>query len=375
MAVQQTSSRSVASAPTRLTFTSEETDNSGSAYLNNSISLLTSSRGVIKSCFVSVLSRCVDKLNMLAGMYASVAALPVVKEITYLSTQERYGGVSENNYDNFSLGAVYTDVHKFQKEVALILYLLELFIEEARKWGTVTVGNEAMRTLERMRKEEDEIMDCGREKQRILNSMKSALRNERDLSVGVMHTYNSSIRDTHGSGLDEMERVVTEVNYVKMWEEARYEQNLEKLQKTEAAYRVVLATMQWKINLEQTCHEQLEKFILESQQDYMDNIQYLMDSYDAAFEQKETQLYDLKQMIEKQRNDFESLNTEYKRRAQLIEELLEMKRKKREEKLLLAQQTAAVVKIQCWWREVMIRRKNRKQKKNKGKRNGKGKKR
>ena len=78
----------------------------------------------------------------------------------------------------------------------------------------------------------------------------------------------------------------------------------------------------------------------------MDNIQYLMDSYDAAFEQKETQLYDLKQMIEKQRNDFESLNTEYKRRAQLIEELLEMKRKKREEKLLLAQQTAAVVKIQ-----------------------------
>ena len=116
----------------------------------------------------------------------------------------RYGGVSESNYDNFSLGAVYTDVHKFQKEVALILHLLELFIEEARKWGTVTVGNEAMRTLERMRKEEDEIMDCGREKQRILNSMKSALRNERDLSVGVMHTYNSSIRDTHGSGLDEM---------------------------------------------------------------------------------------------------------------------------------------------------------------------------
>ncbi|RZC40746.1 IQ domain-containing protein G-like, partial [Asbolus verrucosus] len=137
-----------------------------------------------------------------------------------------------------------------------------------------------------------------------------------------------------------------EVKFVKRWQYARHEQNRLRLKKKESDYYNTTINMQWEMELEKRCHKEFEEYIVESQKDYMDEIQNWMDQYETDLENRETDIFNLKMEVEQLIDKQEVMKAEYEERAQAIEQWLEYKRKKQEAEERMALETWAACKIQ-----------------------------
>ncbi|KAH0809928.1 hypothetical protein GEV33_012864 [Tenebrio molitor] len=285
-----------------------------------------------------------DGLCILTKVYASFVKKFNVSNLEYQSVEARFA--QSTDYGSYRIGNYYTDMHKLQKEIAIIQFLLDSLMSEVKRYGTFTLITEYMENLQNMREDEETLMEELREKSKLIDYIRCAHVKEKQLSSSVVTAYNNSIRETLRVYEEATEYALTEVNFVQKWQDARYEQNLLKLQLQESNFSSTAETMRWEIELEERCHEELEDYITESQQDYIDEIQIWMEQYEVALENKESQIYNMKMEIEKLNDEHERLQIDYDDRTREIEDWLEYKRKKEEEEKLLMLQTWAAMKIQ-----------------------------
>ncbi|KAF5272798.1 hypothetical protein FQA39_LY07825 [Lamprigera yunnana] len=146
------------------------------------------------------------------------------------------------------------------------------------------------------------------------------------------------------------------LKYVKDWEESRLDQNDSQLDYAERAYMKIINHYKNDIDKEMRISAEIESFILEVQQDHTQSIQQWMERYDAEIEVRDMEIQIMKGNRETQLDRIQKLSELFEIHRVEIEEYLVEREKIRQNEEIKQTQLKAAIKIQAWWRGVMVRK-------------------
>jgi hypothetical protein len=129
------------------------------------------------------------------------------------------------------------------------------------------------------------------------------------------------------------------------------------------------------IEQEKKVHEKVTEFLIRQRELLEQKIQDWMTKYEEDTESKSAQLEALKQQRTQDLDRFEELVGKYEELERKVEEYKLAKQKEAEEKKIKSEQNRAAVRLQRWWRRIMVTRNYEQlEKKAQKKRKGSGKK-
>ncbi|KAK4872348.1 hypothetical protein RN001_014377 [Aquatica leii] len=171
-----------------------------------------------------------------------------------------------------------------------------------------------------------------------------------------------------------------QMQYLNSWEETRQNQHTSKFLINQNMFEKVIDDVRLNLECEERVHCEVNAYIEENMADLREQLAYWTDMYDVSIEDIEDKVRKMKETAEEHYNahaDFVSL---YQSREKEIQEWNEYKALQQLEEQLVERQIMAAIKIQAWWRGVMVRRylgpykflkKLKKRKKGKPKKKGK----
>ncbi|CAL7952208.1 unnamed protein product [Xylocopa violacea] len=148
-----------------------------------------------------------------------------------------------------------------------------------------------------------------------------------------------------------------ELEYVTEWEKARYEQNslrrdmeIEKLEK-------ILNVQRMREKNEQRIYDELTRFLLQETAMLEKKTKEWEKRYDSEKQMYEKEIQHLHSEIKTRRKEFDELKEEYRCNQEFIDMYLAEKEAVRSEMEQRERMQKSAIKIQAWWRGVMVRRK------------------
>lgn len=174
---------------------------------------------------------------------------------------------------------------------------------------------------------------------------------------------------------DEIETILfdntVKKRYIENWENARIEQGFMVCDKNETEQLDIINKYKSEIEKEIRINSELVSYILENQKDIEEGIDNWTRRYETELEERQTEIQVLKDRREEQQKRYEEMLRTYDEHAQAITEYLALKERKRLEGIRNAKRLDASIRIQAWWRGLMVRLQlgpfNPKKKKKKGK--------
>lgn len=162
-----------------------------------------------------------------------------------------------------------------------------------------------------------------------------------------------------------------ECKYVKKSTENDLAQNLARCTLEENNLKIERERCTNLLDEEETSHHEMVKFLGLNQEKLMDDLENWNNKCDTEIDNKDNELKGLKKDKEKKQSDFEELNLNFASyKAVVVEDRTEKERIKRE-LAELEKQMNSCIKIQSWWRGVMVRKGLGEFKKKKGGKGGK----
>lgn len=358
----------------------ENSENSGATVSEESASK-TVVPPLIAAAFTNLLYDAVDQLELLG----SIANFPtnVEQEIVYKTPHERFSKMYKTHiYDPSTIEPVGVALSKqklvkFQKDRLYVEKVMGQVIYELQKSRSFDGLLERLEEHKRSKEDEEELLQEAKDKKKEVRNLKKMLDNEN----GVMKDKIRKINEEIGRLKDEIEELTSETKikhkYIQGWENSRIEMNQINLLNQEEYYSNQIKSYTSEIEREERVHTEVELFLIETMKEYEEQILVWMEKYDQELEEKETDIQVLKEKREEQFIKLENLAKLYDKHKIEIEEYLVVREKRRQEQEKFEKMVQATLRIQSWWRGIMVRKclgPYRKKKPKKGKGNKKGKK-
>ncbi|KAJ8922106.1 hypothetical protein NQ315_004038 [Exocentrus adspersus] len=328
-----------------------------------------------------ILHECIDQLYILRNINTQDNANFGNTSVEYLSIADRYMGTERHS--EFRINWTINNYEKLARDIHAIIHVITECRDEIGTEGRFKDLTWASKVMKKMLEDEKQLIEKKDRNDKYIVELRKKCEEERLKNIRTIEATNADIQRLRFEVEDLQVYTTNEYTYFENWERARREQNAESCRLNEKFYQNIIDTMKKRVERDQRCHMELESYIEESKNDYLDAIQYWMKHYDEEVERRETEMINLKTDMEKLIEDHALLQQKYDAHKAEIEDWLAYKKKKQEKEELEALQQWAAVKIQArgndtaWWRGVMFRKKlgpYRKKKKGKGKDAKKGKK-
>lgn len=223
-----------------------------------------------------------------------------------------------------------------------------------------------------IQKEED-----GRKRVRQLNKMIQEVKVEKELELQQRNEMISHLKDQ----LQEMKaKSNMEGKYIKKCAEVAVAQTQKRCMLTEKELKEEVEKLQKKIDEENRANAEIESYLRTHTQDLNKKLEFWMEKYEKDKDAKQHELDVLKASKAKDLERLQELTKLYKEYEQVVVEDRIEKEKARRKQEQEAIELKACIKMQAWWRGVMVRKcfgpfaKKKKKKKGKGKKGKKGKK-
>lgn len=318
---------------------------------------------------ISILSECVNELAILRSinLQNDLGSDPE-KLFGYMSIEDRYMG--QENHADFRINSANNNFDKLARDINMLFLVIKQTCREIRKFGRYKVMEQTIRTIKKMHREEEQLLEEEAKQEKIIEDLKNQYEEERLRNIRTIEETDSKIHQLRFQVEDIYIYGQHEVQYFDKWQKARIEQNIMKCRDTENYSETIIKEMQQNINAENRCHKEVENYFQETRADYLEEIQQWMKKYDEEFEQMEGDILHLRTDLEKITEDRKVLSEKYETRQAEIDDFLKYKGIKEEKERQLMKLIMAATKIQAWWRGVMFRKQlgpYKKQKKGKGK--------
>ncbi|KAM4040623.1 dynein regulatory complex protein 9 [Anomaloglossus baeobatrachus] len=193
----------------------------------------------------------------------------------------------------------------------------------------------------------------GRKKIKLLQKQLQDVKQEKKVELQSRTELIAHLKDQ----LQEMKaKTSMEGKYVKKDTELQVSQTQKKYTTAESDLLMELQGMKEKMDEEIRVHVEIENFLRQHQQELEEKLEYWMEKYDKDTEEKQAELNSLKTS---RANDLSLLNDLMKQYEEyetvIIEDRLE-KEKAQEKKIQEKMELAGAIKIQAWWRGMMVRK-------------------
>ncbi|XP_044255210.1 dynein regulatory complex protein 9-like [Tribolium madens] len=335
---------------------SEDYDSETTLYKKNASQTFRDSKW-FKSACICVVNDCFTMLSVIAAAHSTDSWQQREEPLLYQTLEERYGFHTEENYGDYVLNANYTNMHKLQKDIKHVLKLLGELADEIYVFNAATSLSVYAEAHEKMKEEEIQFMAEYFKKEEYFQQLQKSLKTNKEDTLKEFQEMDKVVDEMTADLKDLMEYSNTSLKYTKMWQSSREEQNSSTLERKENTFVDVIVGMDKKIELEQVCHVDIERYYTLAKEDGLDEIQRWMDKYDQEYEEQEMRILKTKHNTQTVIEKKEKLQSLYEIREKEMEEWLEYKRIKKEQEEEEALREWAAIKIQAWWRLVMVRRK------------------
>ncbi|CAL1542881.1 unnamed protein product [Lymnaea stagnalis] len=217
----------------------------------------------------------------------------------------------------------------------------------------------------------------GRKKVKELQKQLIDVKKEREVEVQQRKEMISHLKDQ----LQEMKaKTNMEGKYIKKCADVAVAQSQKKCFLTEKEMKDEIEKLHHKTDEENRAHKEILKYLQEHQSDLEKKLDFWIEKYETDKEAKQKELDTLKQTKAKDLEKLQELTKLYKEYEQIVVEDRIEKEKARRKAEQEAIELKASIKLQSWWRGVMVRKgfgpfgkKKKKRGKGKGKKKGKGK--
>ncbi|KAM4771321.1 dynein regulatory complex protein 9-like isoform 3-T3 [Rhinophrynus dorsalis] len=193
----------------------------------------------------------------------------------------------------------------------------------------------------------------GRRKIKSLQKQLQDVRKEKEVEIQSRSELIAHLKDQ----LQDMKaKTSMEGKYVKKDTELQVSQTQTKCSIAETDLQTEIQNVKVKMDEEIRVHVEIENFLRQHQQELEEKLEYWMEKYDKDTEEKQAELNSLKASRANDLILFQELALQYKEYEKvIIEDRLEKEKllkQKKQEKLELA----SVIKLQAWWRGMMVRK-------------------
>ncbi|KAL1494011.1 hypothetical protein ABEB36_009684 [Hypothenemus hampei] len=309
---------------------------------------------ILRKIIICVLFECINELNILKSInMQNDFGMNSYQLLTYASLEDRY--MRPENHAEFRINSKNNNFDKLAKDINMLHQVLLKTCKELGV-GTYHCLVETVEIIKKMHKEEEELLEEEANRERVIKSVKNKCEKERQDNIKIMQETNEKIQQIKYQAEDINIYGQLEVQYFEEWEKTRKEQNYMKCQEEENSYKKIITDTEKKIAMENRCHEELVKYFKEVRDDCLDEIEQWMKKYNEETEELEDSAINLKNELEKITEERKLIQHEYEKQQTEINDWLEYKRIKEAKELQRQKEIAASIKIQAWWRGIMVRK-------------------
>ncbi|XP_012276262.1 IQ domain-containing protein G [Orussus abietinus] len=319
-------------------------------------------RPLERKAILSVLEECSDMLTI----YQQTLKSPVIKHdvhIDFVPPEVRRSTAASVRIFGYDPLTAFQDIDKqavFQKlsdDSSYIKNLIENIKESIDETGRFDILPQEIEKILSDESAENALLCKSEETKRIVKKIRAAIVDE-DIKS---NQEKKQLQDTFIRLQGDMEqlkiKVVAESRYVKGWETARREQNSLRFDIVLDRLNTVLQNSAVKMKNERRITREIEAFLLEDMAANENEMEYWKAEHRKEVKRYEGMIDELHIEINAIESVLEHLREEYRDRQEFIDTYLEEKetlRKQREYEELVQR---SAIKIQAWWRGVMVRRK------------------
>lgn len=311
---------------------------------------------LIRNIISCALIECMNELAILRSINLQNDLGPESQKlITYVSIEDRYMG--GKNHSEYRINSTNSSFDKLAKDINTVYVTLAETCHDIQNYGKCTRLQDVIKSVARMHQEEETLLETAENSQRIIEDTKNRYEAERLDNIRTIDETDAKIQNIRFKAEDFNIYGQLEVQYFERWEKTRMEQNTMKCDEKENYYRTIINESEEKILSENRCHKELEKYFDEMRYDYLEEIQQWMKKYDDETEQREGDILTLRSELEKIGEEKKVAMETYEKRQAEIDDWLRYKKVKEEKELQRQKEIWSAVRIQAWWRGVMVRKK------------------
>ncbi|KOC60931.1 IQ domain-containing protein G [Habropoda laboriosa] len=235
--------------------------------------------------------------------------------------------------------------------------IMEELKEEIRDRGTFEVVTREIETILAGEKEEEALLteqkrlgEAAAELQRIIEE--ESLANEKERRRLLMELAEEQ------RSVEKLKLIAdAEVKYVGEWERARYEQISLRCDMEIKKFEKILNDCRVRERNEERVHDALANFLIQETTTLEGTRKEWEERYAREKEVYEKEIRQLRIEIEARRKELDDLKEEYHRNQEFIDAYLKEKETVRMAKEVQERMEKSAIKIEAWWRGVMVRRK------------------
>nr|XP_003705396.2 PREDICTED: IQ domain-containing protein G [Megachile rotundata] len=246
---------------------------------------------------------------------------------------------------------------KLYEDSLYIRKVMEDLKEEIREHGTFEFLTKEIEEITRRKKEEENLLEQEEKLKKTVTELQKLIADEKianeENKRRMMYELSEKQRNT------ERLKIIShaEQEYLAAWEKARYEQNQLRCDMEIKQLEKMLNDYSVQEKNEERVHRELTKFLTWETASFKKQAREWKERYIREKEMYEKEIWQLRIEIESRQKELEELKEEYRRNQEFIDMCLaekeELRRQKEREELM----RKSTVKIQAWWRGVMVRRK------------------
>ncbi|CAH0547574.1 unnamed protein product [Brassicogethes aeneus] len=323
------------------------------------ISILTASHAEnLMTPFIStivgeIFSKTLEKMVILREMFKFHGNYPQEDNIVYKSLRERFG--SRDVEDNVPLDDA--NYFKLQKKINFLMLIWREACQEIKEFGTYLNAQEMFYVLNRMTEDEKELMIKEPNNKKKMIELRTKVAKDKEYYTKEIEDIIKKINVFKYTLEDVKTYCAYELNYLKDYEDARVEQNIAFLKDKENNSENEINKIRRRVNDENLVHELINTFIEESRNDFIEDMEKWMKTYDEEVERRDQEIITIRGNIDKILVDIQEQKKQFEERQKLIEEWQEYMKIKTEKENREARELWAATTLQIWWRFMMKHRK------------------
>ncbi|XP_076686738.1 dynein regulatory complex protein 9 [Andrena cerasifolii] len=246
---------------------------------------------------------------------------------------------------------------KLYEDSSYVRNIVEALIEEISERGTYKILSDEVEKITARRKEEEALLAEKERLEKLAVELQKTIAEEKIANDEEKRRMMQELAEEQRS-LEKLQLTAdVELKYFTAWEEARCEQNalqwgmeIERLERTLNECRV-------REKNQERVHRERMKFLMQETENFERKTKEWEERYAREKEMYENEIRQLRIEIATRQKELDELKNEYRSNQEFIDTYLAEKEALRREEEEKERARRSAIRIQAWWRGVMVRRK------------------
>ncbi|CAF4798358.1 unnamed protein product [Pieris macdunnoughi] len=312
------------------------------------------------SLFATALEDCITQIRILEQCNTEIRLTKTMVEMQKLLA-DKYGVEKKKlcdeleGIDTKKLDCLDYKLEKLDNDRKLLVYVLsETYLDLARHRRFYALSD-YVTTVTRKRQHSQVLIEDEAKNKLLRRETQRQLRQQRNHIKSVTYDCNMTVENLKNRVQDAALNVEIRCRYIGNWQNARCEQNSQRITLKDTPHAKNIDFYKQKIEQEHRVHSEVELLINILINEILEKVEHLMVKYEKDMEKMDLKIQRTKNKYETTEERRYALEEKLKLREEELNNWIAFKDKREADRLYREKMTDAALAIQAWWRGLLVR--------------------